>query len=202
MRVEFAADISRIETALSEYIPKARTLVIFSAGEQLWQIVDLEFSLPPSLMISTSPNMTPLLEALPRYSKYLVLFVDREKMRMFTVEQGKMVDHTEYIGDPVPQNSKSTGIDRAGSTDGNFRHNEVLLQQHIEKTAQAVAKFTRSNTVQFVIIGGHSELFKRVAASLPAGLRSKVAGSFVTEINITLNEILIESKKIAAAVTV
>jgi hypothetical protein len=51
-----------------------------------------------------------------------------------------------------------------------------------------------------VIIGGHSEMFKRVAASLPAELRSKVVDSFVTEINIPLNEILMESKKIAATV--
>ena len=201
MRVEFASDISRIEKMLGEHIPKARTLVIFSAGQQMWQIVGLEFSLPASLMISTSPNMSPILEALPRYSRYLVLLVDREKVRMFTVEQGEMIDHSELIGGYVPQDSKSTGIDRAGSTDGNSRHNEVLLQRHIEKTAQAVAKFTSSHDVHFVIIGGHSEMFKRVAASLPAGLRSKVVDSFVTEINIPLNEILMESKKIAATVT-
>jgi hypothetical protein len=200
MRVKFAADISRIEKTLAEHIPKARSLVVFTDGENLWEVVGLEFPLPASLTISTSPNMQPLLLALPKYSRYLVLLVDREKVRMFTVEQGEMIDHSDYIDGSVPQLSKSTGIDRAGSTDGEFRHNQVLLQRHIEKTAKAVAKFTQSHDVHFVIIGGHSEMFKRVAASLPAGLRSKVVDSFVTEINIPLNEILMESKKIASTV--
>ena len=200
MRVEFAADIDRIQKMLTEHIPSARSLVIFSAGDQLWRVVGLEFPVPTSLVISTSPDLDSLLQVLPHYSRYLVLLVDREKARMFTVEQSEMIDHTDFIGTPIPQKSKSTGVDRAGSSDGNSRHNEVLLQRHIAETAQAVAKFTQSNEVHFMIIGGHAEMFKRVAAALPAGLRSKVANSFVSEINIPLNEILLESKKIAALV--
>ena len=201
MRIEFAEDISRIQKTLQQHVPKARSLVIFSAGDKLWQVVSLEFALPPALTISTSPDLHPLLQALPKYSRYLVLLVDREKVRMFTVEQGDMIDYSEYVVNDVPQNTKSTGTDAAGSSNGNFRHNEVLLQRHINSAAQAVAKFTESKDVHFVIIGGHSEMFKRVAASLPAGLRSKVLDSFVTEINIPLNEIVLESKKIAATVT-
>jgi peptide subunit release factor 1 (eRF1) len=202
MRIEFAEDIDRIQKSLREHTPKARSLVIFSAGDKLWRVVSLEFALPASLTISTSPHLDPLLQALPQYSRYLVLLVDREKARMFTVEQGEMINHAEYIGDNVPQKTKSTGRDFAvGGSDASFRYNEVLLQRHIDKAAQAVAKFTRSQTVHFVIIGGHSEMFKRVAASLPPGLRSKVLNNFVTEINIPLNDIMIESKKIAATVT-
>jgi hypothetical protein len=121
---------------------------------------------------------------------------------MFTVEQGEIVDHSEFIGGYVPQKVKSTGRDISGGDgDINFRHNEELLQRHIDLAAKAVTKFTKAGDIHFVIIGGHAEMFKKVAKSLPSSLQTKVAGSFVTEVNIPLNEILLESKKIAATIS-
>ena len=200
-RVTFENDIKRITEYLQDYIPSARSVAFFTAGESLWQVVGLEFSLPISMCISNSPNLKPIQDSLKKYSMYLVLLVDREKARMFTVEQGEMVDHSEFLGSYVPQLSKSTGRDSAvGKSDINFRHNESLLSRHIAKIAQAVAAFTKTKDVHFVIIGGHSEIFKRVAASLPESLRSKIADTFVTEVNIPLNELLLESKKLAAGV--
>jgi hypothetical protein len=200
LRRQYDSDIKRISEFLSDYIPKARSLVFFTAGEQLWQVVELEFTLPSSLAISASPNIKPIVEALPRYSKYLVLLVDREKVRMFTVEQGELVNHSDYVGGYVPQHTKTTGRQPIGGDDAIFRHNETLLKRHIALVARAVVEFTKAQDVHFVIIGGHSEIFKKVAASLPISIRSKIVNSFVTEINIPLNEILLESKKIAAIV--
>jgi hypothetical protein len=140
-------------------------------------------------------------DALPRYSMYLVLLVDREKVRMFTVEQGELIDHSDYVGGYVPHHTKSTGREPIGGDDAVFRHNETLLKRHIALVAKAVVEFTKTQDVHFVIIGGHSEIFKKVAASLPASIRNKIVNSFVTEINIPLNEILLESKKIAATVS-
>jgi hypothetical protein len=202
LRRQFDGDINRVSEYLGQYIPKARSLVFFSAGAQLWQVVELEFSLPASLTLAAAPNIKPVVDALPKYAMYLVLLVDREKVRMFTVEQGELVDHSDYFGSYVPNLAKSTGRDPAGGDDKVFRHNEELLKQHIASVAKAVVKFTKAKDVHFVIIGGHSEIFKKVAASLPIGIRSKIVNSFVTEINIPLNEILRESKKIAATVAV
>ena len=200
-RITFEDDINKITEYLQDYIPSARSIVFFTGGESLWEVVKLEFSLPTSISISNSPQLKPIQDSLKKYSMYLVLLVDREKARMFTVEQGEMVDHSEYIGSEVPQLSKSTGRDSAvGKSDINFRHNELLLSRHIAKTAKAVADFTKTKDVHFVIIGGHSEIFKKVAAALPQGLRSKIADTFVTEVNIPLNELLLESKKLASSV--
>lgn len=201
LREAFKSDIVRIEEYLSKYKPLARSLIFFSAGEHLWEVVELEFSVQTNMSVSQSPNIDPILQSLQEYTKYLVVLVDREKARMFTVEQGEISDHSEFIGGYVPQKIKSTGRESSGG-DGDIisRHNKVLLQRHIDLSVQAVTEFTKNNDIHFVIIGGHTEMFKKVAKSLPSSLQTKIAGNFVTEINIPLNEILLKSKKIASMV--
>ena len=200
-RAIFGNDITRIEKYLIEQIPLARSLIFFSAGKQLWEIVELEFYVATDLSVGTSPNIGPMLQSLQKYTKYLVLLVDRKKARMFTVEQGEIIDRSELIGDHVPQKVKSTGRDISGGDgDIHFRYNEELLQHHVDLAAKAVTKFTKNNDIHFVIIGGHAEMFKKVIKSLPTSLQEKVVSSFVTELNIPLNDILLKSKKIAATV--
>lgn len=200
-RTEFKSDIERIEKHLNNYVPSARTLVFFSAGDKLWEVVGLEFSLHTGLVVTNSPDMNPLTDALQKYSKYLVLLVDREKARMFSVEQGEIIDRSQFIRGYVPPKIKSTGRDNLlNQSDTNFRHNELLLKRHIQYASDAVVKFTSADDINFIIIGGHAEMFKKVADSLPANLKSKVVAGFVTEINIPLNDILIQSKKIAATI--
>jgi peptide subunit release factor 1 (eRF1) len=199
LRATFESDITRIEEYLSDYKPLARSLIFFSAGSKLWDVEELEYFLPIGLSVENSPNLEPIIHSLQKYTKYLVLLVDREKARIFTVEQGEINDHTELFDDQVPQKVKSTGrVISGGNSDTMFRHNELLLQRHIELAAKTVAKFTESMDIEFVIIGGHAEIFKKVIKSLPASLRDKVTGSFVTELNIPLSDILLESKIVAA----
>jgi len=200
-RTTFKNDIKSIEKYLGNYRPSFRSIVFFSAGKNLWEVANLEFSMPASLSIDNSPNIKPLINSLQTHSKYLVLLVDREKARMFTVDQGEIADRTQFIEGYVPPRVKATGRDNIlNQSDTNFRRNENLLKQHIDIAAKAVAKFVNANDINFVIIGGHAEMFKKVADSLPANLRSKVVAGFITEINIPLNDILRESKKIAATI--
>lgn len=194
----FEYDIERINEYLKEYKPSGRTLVFFSAGENLWQVINLEFSLSPKLSIDNSPNIDPLLQAKSRYSEYMVLMTDREKTRMFTVEQGEITEYSEYEGSFVPQRASSTGKGSLPSQiDVNFRRIEKSLDERLKLSAHAVVEFAKHKNIHFIILGGHKEMFKRVAESLPIDLRSKIVGNFVTEIDLPLNEILAKSKIIA-----
>lgn len=197
----FKNDIERIEEYLKDYIPTDRSLVIFCAGQNLWEIVNLEFALPVNISASSSPNIQPILKAKQEYSKYLVLLVDREKARMFTVEQGEIIEQSDFIGGYVPQEKKATGRDgNAGRSDIMSRHASVMLDRHIELACKAASEFAKSKKINFLIIGGHSEILAKVAEALPFDLKNKLAGSFEIEINLPLNDILKESKKIAATI--
>ncbi len=201
-RTIFKSDIQRIEKYLEAHVPSFRSLVFFSAGKHLWEVASLEFGMPAKITIDNSPDTTKLVESLQKHSKYLVILVDREKARMFTVEQGEITDQSEAIGSYVPPRVKATGRENfKNQTDTNFRHNEVLLKRHIDSVAKAITKFTKTNNINFVIIGGHAEMFRKVADSLPASLQSKIIVGFVTDVNAPLNKILRESKKIAASIS-
>lgn len=197
----FQTDIERIEDFLNDYIPTSRSLIIFSSGERLWEVVNLEFYLEANISINMLPNLDPILKSEQKYSKYMVLLVDREKARMFTVEQGEIAEQSEFSSNYVPQNKQATGRDgNAGRSDIMTRHTNELLKRHIDNACKAASKFASTKDIDFLIIGGHSEIFAKVAKSLPLNLRDKLAGSFVTEINIPLNDILIKSKEIAEVV--
>lgn len=197
----FQTDIERIEEFLDNYTPTSRSLVIFSFGEKLWEVFKLEFYIPANVSISMSPNLDPILKSQQKYSKYMVLLVDREKAKMFTVEQGEIADQAEVDGDYVPQNKATTGRDgNAGRSDIMSRHTNEMLNRHIDNACKTADKFAKSQNIDFLIIGGHKEMFAKIAEALPPELKNKLAGSFVTELNIPLNDILIESKQIAKTI--
>lgn len=201
MRETFRNDIARIETYLDNYAPSARTLAIFSAGDKLWEIIEFEFSIENSLSVDFSPNLDPIRSARQKYSKYLVLLVDREKARMFTVDQGEIAEHADYMGEYIPQDKKTIGHDGyPGQNNIHSRHLDILIDRHIDEVSKKLAEFVKSQDIDFVIIGGHKEMFVRVANSLPADLKNKLVGSFVSELNIPLNDILQESKRVAELV--
>jgi hypothetical protein len=200
-RNHFEKDIRTIEEYLDNYVPTGRSLVIFTAGDNLWETVSFEFSIPPSISVGTSPNLDPILKSQQKYSKYMVLLIDREKARMFTVEQGEIIEHSDFTEGYVPQNKKITGDNDLGSrTDTISRHTDVMLDRHIDQATHAADKFARDKGINFLIIGGHVELLARIAESLPYDLKNKLAGSLTIDVNLPLNDILIESKKVAANV--
>ena len=201
-RAEFKSDIAKIEKYLHSYTPSYRSLVFFSAGDNLWQVANLEFAMPAKITVSNSPDLESLIKSLESHSKYLVLLVDREKARMFTVEQGEIIEKSEFVGDPIPQKKKSTGRDsQINQADTNSRRDDNNVKKHIETIAKSVAKFTNANDISFVIVGGHADMFRKVADALPTSLQSKVVVGFVTDINLPLAEIMRQSKKVAATIS-
>ena len=201
LRAKFGDDINSIEEYLKDYTPSGRTLVFFSAGDNLWEVVKLEFSLPSDISLDNSPNIVPIVDALNKYSKYLVLLTDREKTRMLLVEQGEIVDYSQFIGSYVPQRESATGKGSLPSQiDVNFRHTEKLLDDRLKLSADAVAKFVKDKDIHFIILGGHKEMFKRVAETLKSDLQSKIVGNFVSEVDLPLNQILFKSKSVAVKI--
>lgn len=201
LRAKFESDINRIEEYLKDYAPSGRTLVIFTAGENLWEVAKLEFSLPADISFNHSPYIAPIADALNKYSKYLVLLTDREKTRMLLVEQGEIVDYSQFIGSYVPQRESATGKGSLPSQiDVNFRHNEKMLDDRLDLSVEAVKKFIKDQDIHFIILGGHKEMFRKVTETFPTDIQKKIVGNFVTEVDLPLNEILNKSKIIAAEI--
>lgn len=128
--------------------------------------------------------------------RYLVLLVDREKAKLFTVFLGFIEDYKEFTTDHVPQKVKAKKID-FGRDDKISRHIEGHLDKHLKSVAQITKEFVRGKKINFILIGGHKELFAKVKRHLLYPLNKKKLGEFVTELNIPLDRIFIRCEKAA-----
>lgn len=200
-RREWQVDLERIENYLHGFLDRSnvRSLVFLTSGKKFWQVMDFEFSLPPSCRILSKSYLKPFEEIVDKYQKYLVLLVDRKKARLFTVHLGKIEEHKDIFGADVPQNVKAKKIDY-GREDKIFRHIEIHLHRHLQNIALVAKNFAKGKNIHFIIIGGHAEIIPKMKKHLRYPLKQKVLGQFVTELNIPLNEVFLHSKKVATEI--
>ena len=194
-------DIDKIEEYLHEFSSRmeTRSVVFLSAGENLWEVLEFEFFLPPQIRLLNSPHLKPIEEALATYQKYLVLLVDREKARIFTVHLGKIEEHKDIFNGEVPQRVKAKTIN-LGRTDKIMRDIEGHVHRHLQLIVKATKEFIIGKDIHFIIIGGHHELLPKLKRHLRYPLNKMVRGEFITELNIPVSIILQHSKKVAARI--
>lgn len=127
-------------------------------------------------------------------SRYLIILADRKKTRLFIVVNGKIEKHESYMVDDVPQNVKANERDYYGRSDIIFRHIEDHLHRHLSVVAKKIQDFVAGKHIDFILIGGHKELFGKIIHHLPKRLQDKVIGKFVVELNISKDKILATAK--------
>ena len=197
----FKKDLERI----SEYIETVydgrgtKSVVFFTSGERLWEVLEFEFYLPVYCKVSSSPYLQPITEALDHHKPYLVLLADREKARLFTVSLGKIKKQMDISDPQVPQKVKH-GDDTWDQQGKIMRHIEDHLHRHLKLITQEVNKFIKDFPVKFIIVGGHKEIIPKIKKHLTYPLNKMVLGEFTIDLNMPLNNIFLKSKKIATQI--
>lgn len=201
-RKTFKVDLEHIDSYLKYTWDShgKKSVAFFSAGKNLWEMLDFEFYLPPLCLVSHSPYTKPITKAQDDYKRYMVLVADREKAKIFTVHLGELKEHKEIIDETVPQKVKS-GDDTWDQQNKIFRHIENHLHRHLQLITKTAGEFLKNNPVSFIIIGGHKEMIPKIRKHLKYPLNKLVRGQFITELNIPLNEIFLKSKKVAAQIS-
>lgn len=124
---------------------------------------------------------------------YMVLLVDRQKAKMFTLTDGAVERVEELKKDHVPQKVKH-GDDAWDAQDKIFRHIENHLHRHLTIVAQKASLYITKNNIAGIIIGSHKPLFSKIEKHLLYPLSRKIKGRFVTELKAPFNEILRRAK--------
>ncbi len=194
-------DIDKIDEYLRQFFDRSdkRSVVFFSAGKNLWEVLEFEFFLPPLVLGLHAPYLKPIEEALATYRKYLVLLVDREKARLFTVHLGKIEEHKDFFDGEVPQRVKAKTIN-LGRTDKIMRDIEGHLHRHLQLINKKTREFIRGKNIHFIILGTHQELLAKLKLHLVYPLNKMVLGEFITELNIPLNIVLRHSKNVVSKI--
>ncbi|MCL4354653.1 hypothetical protein M1349_04280 [Patescibacteria group bacterium] len=196
-RENFKFDIEKIESFIKEaFDSRGKRSVVFFSGGNLWEVLDFEYPLPSSLTVDNSLYLKPIVQSLTAHKKYLVLLVDREKARLFTVHLGKIEEYSEIFDASVPQKVRANEQDFYGRSDKIFRHIEDHLNRHLKLIASRVADFVKGKDISFIVVGGHKDLFKKMGKHLNKNLQKKLDGTFVTELNIPINDVFLLSKEV------
>lgn len=198
MRETYADDIARIDAFISDYVPSAHSLVFFSAGDNIWEVVELSYGVEPTLRLNKSPYLAPLQHAEKSDPPYLCLLIDREKAIAFIVNQDEITAHTEVKTGYVQPHEKGTNKDdELRQPDTEARYSEETLHRHIAASLDKIMDFLHGQEYSFLLIGGHKPMFTKITQLLPPELQGKVKGYFISELNVPLQVMFDASKQMS-----
>lgn len=155
------------------------TVAIFVCGQLgLSEAISLPSGLGETGVLSTRPYVRPLLLALQRWPAYHVAVVDRRHAWVFKVAGERI----EAVAQPVGEGVRSPGFGGWYGLEAYRVHERViqLTRHHYRGTAAILERAMRAGE-QPLVLGGHEDKIPQFLAALPADLRDRFAGSFVTD---------------------
>ena len=171
-----------------------RQLVLFSSDElDLWREYNLSVPLKNLLVIDRAPFIKPLLDIADNYSRALILLVDKENARIFTVQLGEITEYGDLHTSDIPGKHKKGGWFALSETHYR-RHIDYHVTLHLKDVAKKIESFITKEKINVVFLAGADEAVTIFKDLLSDTVRSKLAGQFSAEMTARPDEILKLSK--------
>lgn len=155
---------------------------------------DLELAVPlpvsPLNLVAWKehPAIEPLVDAIDEQERIVVLLIDKERTRLFTIFLGEIEERTVFA-DEVP-GRQSTG-DWFGLSQKRFqRHHEDHVLRHVKRTIRAMVDELRQHPFDRLFVSGSPEAVTTLIHQLPRPLRDRLAGTFELELFASDAEVL------------
>jgi peptide subunit release factor 1 (eRF1) len=174
-RARFARDIEIIRHALVEpAVPRARGMALFSAADHgLYRAFALNVPLKNRLVLDEEPYLVPLLEAMHRQRRYLVVVTDSHRGRLYEAAWG----HTHVlreIEEDVPRRQRSAGELWGKQQATIARHREDHLLHYRKELARAIEHAWPDAPFRGLILLGEHKTLEALRAILPPALANQV----------------------------
>ena len=175
-----------IDFMRGEFELHGRSLVIFSSQPRaLWQTFQLQVPVRTLAWFSERPLVSPLTAILDEHERYAVVLLDKEQARLLSVYLNR-VEAQMHIRDDYPGRTATGGWAQARYA----RHREAHLHRHVLHVTEAIRAEVSRRPFDRLIVGGPDEALSALLSVLPAGLRSRVAGTYTCELFASEQEIL------------
>jgi peptide chain release factor subunit 1 len=173
----FEAECRRIRQFLRDYVPKGKSLVLFSDSKQnFWWQRDLQVALPSGLRWSQKPWVRPLLELVEGHDRVGIVLIDKQRARIFAGDGGEIEQQLEILSD-VPNRHSTTGTDHIMSQGQMERDHVNHVQSHARRTADELASIIERLKLEKVVIGGPVEATTAFISVLPKRIQQMVIGT-------------------------
>ncbi len=189
-----AHDTRAVERFLDfEYDWQARGVAIFSAGEELWKTIPLPVAVIAQAYLADKPYVLVLTDVMDRLGKYAVALVDREGIRLFDMDWGRIQSEEEDLGAEV-KHQKQGGWAAARYQ----RHESNVALHNLKQAVELIQEFCQRTGCTRLMLAGGTEVLAQFKELLPKALRNQIIGEFSADMEATPNEILMHSMDILA----
>lgn len=176
---------------------RTRTFIIFCNAHRMMKIYKLPMYIPSRLVVERDIYVHPYIKNLRRYPRYAVVFLERDRAKIFEYFWGEVENETAEIRTQVPQRMNAARVDWKGLSEKRIQgHIEVHIDRHLKKVAGAVERYMHKNEISHLIIGSRRELIERFKEHLPTAVRKKVAGSYLVRADQSLDRIKTKSLEV------
>jgi peptide subunit release factor 1 (eRF1) len=174
-RAHFAKDLAMIRHALEEpAVQRARGMALFSAAERgFFRAFTLGVPVNDRLVLDETPYLVPLLEAMHRQRRYLLVLTDSHRGCLFEAAWG----HTHLlrqIDEDVPRRQKSAGELWGKQQATIARHREDHLLHYRKELASAIANAWPDAPFRGLILLGDHKTIAALHAILPSPFENRV----------------------------
>jgi len=195
-RQRFEAESRLIRQFLRDYVPKGKTLVVFSDSKQkFWWQRDLQVGLPPGLRWSQKPWVRPLLELVEGHDRIAVVLIDKQRARIFAGDNGEIDKQLEIMSD-VPNRHSTTGTDHIMSQGQMERDHDNHVQSHAKRTADELSSLIERLKLEKVVIGGPVEATSVFIGSLPKRIQQMVIGTISAPVDAGIDRVMNEVRNV------
>lgn len=174
-RLRFARDVTVIRRALEQPAAKrARGMAVLSAAAQdFFQAFALGVSVKDRLVLDEQPYLVPLLQALHRQRRYLVVLTDSHRGRLFAAGWGH-AQLLDEINEAVPGHQRSSGETWGKQQATIARHREDHILHYRKALVRLIERAWADAHFRGLIVLGEHETVAAVRAVLPAALGAHV----------------------------
>lgn len=159
---------------------KTRTFVIFCTFRGKCSIFKLPVYIPTKLVVEKDFYIHPFIKSLEKYPRYCVVFLERDRARIFDLFWGELDHKTREFRSEVPQRMNAARATWKGLEERKIQnHIEVHINRHLVKVAREVERYMDKNRIPYLVIGSRRELIERFRNFLPKNLQAKIIGSYL-----------------------
>jgi len=176
---------------------KTRAFVIFCDDSNARHFYKVPVYIPSRLVVERSWYVHPFVKSLAQYPHYAVVFLERDRARIFNYLWGEVEDESEEILSEVPQRMNTARTANRGVEEKKVRnHIEVHVNRHLKKVAAATEAYMDENEIPFLVIASRKELIARFETFLSGAVRKKIAGSYLTRTDQDMQKIKARSLEV------
>jgi len=197
----FAAAVHRAADFVSTHKPEGRGLALFvDESDGFFSHKELAFPVTNQIRWNYELFLQPLANAIDELEDYGILVVDRTKLRVFLVQQGK-IDELLYkeISGKRTRHVKSTGPDHAESSARTQRRADNQIHANLKEVVRQVEEIVKTKVLHRLVLAGTPETTAELRKLLPARLALGVMGDVTLAMTASPAEVLSAAQPVANA---